>query len=204
MKGIWIEDIPDDFPLWIERRSVDGALTWDADHGEEAAFVVDGDADWRAAIVEAGVPATLEVRGEVVVLGRRDGARSGGTTVHVVGDEGTWAKVEPGRASRYYADSECPTCDVTLFVTGRDGAHESAPHSHSADELIHVLEGSITMGAHVVKAGQTVAIAAGQRYGFRSEGGFSFLNYRPTVATMTRDGVTIDEGPRAHGFERVS
>jgi mannose-6-phosphate isomerase-like protein (cupin superfamily) len=178
-------------------------LSWGTDHGEEAVYVASGDAPWRAAIVEAGVPGTLAVNGDVIVLAHRGGATSGGSTVHLVGDDGTWAKVEPGRATRYYADSECPTCDVTLFVTGRDGAHESAPHSHSADELIHVLDGSITLGAHVVGPGQTVAIAAGQRYGFRSDG-FRFLNYRPTVATMTRDGVTIEEGPRAHGFERVA
>lgn len=202
MKGIHAGDVPEDFPLWLERRT--GPLTWDTDHGEEAVFVLDDDAPFRAAIVEAGVATTLDVDGEALVMGRRDAPTTGGSEVHLVGDDGTWAKVEPGRATRYYADSSCPTCDVTLFTTGRDSAYDSAPHSHSSDELIHVLEGELFLGAHRVRAGETLAIAADQRYGFRTTGAFRFLNYRPCAATMTRDGVTVEEGPQAHGFERVA
>ena len=47
-------------------------------------------------------------------------------------------------------------------------------------------------------------LPAGRRYGFRTDSAFRFLNYRPCAATMTRDGVTIEEGPVAHGFERVA
>ena len=109
-----------------------------------------------------------------------------------------------GRATRYFADSECDTCDITLFVTGRDHEHVSPIHSHSSDELIHVLTGSITVGRRVAGPGSTLAIRAGQRYGFKSDG-FCFLNYRPGPATMTvgRDEPPIEEGGRAHGFDAV-
>ena len=202
MKGIHV-GVPDDFPLWLERKTVP-SMTWGTDHGEEAVFVLSGDLGFRVAIVEAGVPFRVDGDAEVLVMGRRDGSISGGETVHVVGDAGRWANVEPGRDTRYYADSSCPTCDVTLFTTGRDDAHTSAPHSHSSDELIHVLDGELVLGSLHVRAGETLAIAGGQRYGFRTTGAFRFLNYRPCAATMTRDGVTIEEGPLAHGFERVA
>jgi quercetin dioxygenase-like cupin family protein len=205
------EPIPANFPLWLTRGDVEW-IEWNDDHGDEGVYVVSGEVevDGRlcpaggAVIVEAGVPARMTGRAHVVRMGSRATPRAGGQIVHVIGPGGTWAKVEEGRDTRYFADSECPTCDITLFVTGRARNHESPIHSHSSDELIHVLDGSITVGKRVAGAGSTLVIAAGQRYGFKSDG-FSFLNYRPGVATMTVDknAPPIDEGGRAHGFDAV-
>ncbi|HUS60650.1 MAG TPA: hypothetical protein VMY34_00545, partial [Acidimicrobiales bacterium] len=207
---------PDAFPLWLVRAELAAGdvISWDVEHGDEAVYVVAGavEVDARtcpargAAIIEAGVPATLVATGDARIahVGRRNGASSGGASVHVVGPGGTYARVGEGRDTRYYADSECPTCDVTLFYTGRSQAHVSAPHSHSSDELLHVIDGEIVVGRRHLGPGTTIAIQADRRYGFRSDG-FGFLNYRPGLATMTvdRSAPPIEEGPRAHGFDLV-
>jgi quercetin dioxygenase-like cupin family protein len=207
---------PDGFPLWLVRTRLKAGerIAWEAEHGEEAVYVVDGaiELDGRpcptrgAVIIEAGVPAELlaPAGASLVHLGRTGGPATGGETVHVVGPGGTYARISDGKDTRYYADSECPTCDVTLFYTGRAHAHVSAPHSHSADELLHVLDGEVVVGRRHLGPGTTIAVRADRRYGFRSEG-FGFLNYRPAVATMTvdRDAPPIVEGPRAHGFDLV-
>src|SRR5687767_8739150 len=210
------EPMPDGCPLWLARTELvaDDSFAWDERHGDEGVYVAAGEVavDGRtcpaggAVIVEAGVEATLTSAGgaSIVRVGTHVTPHQRGRVVHVVGPGGTWAKVEDGRETRYFADSECETCDITLFVTGRDHEHVSPIHSHSSDELIHVLRGSITVGRRVAGPGSTLAISAGQRYGFKSDG-FSFLNYRPGLATMTvaRGEPPIEEGGRAHGFDAV-
>jgi hypothetical protein len=207
---------PDDFPLWLVRARMapEQEITWGTDHGDEAVYVDAGDVelDGRvceaggAVVIEAGMPARLvaPVGAGIVHVGRHGGPVVGGETVHVVGPGGTYARTGEGRDSRYFADSECPTCDLTLFTTGRSQGHESPAHSHSADELLHVLEGEIVVGRRRLGPGTTIAIHADRRYAFRSDG-FRFLNYRPTRATMTvdRSAPPIEEGPRAHGFDLV-
>jgi quercetin dioxygenase-like cupin family protein len=214
---------PPGFPLWLLRRHVPvgESLTWSGAGGDEAVYVVRGELELDGrrcpaggcVVVEAG--ATPAVRAsadaEVVHVGRRAGAGGGAATtsrsgeaVHVVGPGGTFARVEPGRTSRYFADSTCSGCDITVLLTGRDEPYVSAAHSHSSDELIHVLDGELVVGRTVLGPGSTVAVSAGRRYGFRSDG-FRFLNYRPGPSQMTTrpDGPPIPEGGEVHGFEPV-
>jgi hypothetical protein len=207
---------PADFPLWLVRAELapGQGLTWGTHHGEEAVYVGGGavEVDGRpceaggSVILEAGVPASLVAPdgATIVHVGRHGGPTAGGETVHVVGPGGTYARGGEGRDTRYFADSECPTCEVTLFTTARSQHHESPAHSHSADELLHVLEGEIVVGRRHLGPGTTIAIHAERRYAFHSDG-FRFLNYRPARATMTVDRAAppIEEGPRAHGFDLV-
>jgi quercetin dioxygenase-like cupin family protein len=207
---------PPDFPLWLVRADLDhgATISWGTDHGDEAVYVVSGEVevDGRrcpergAVVVEAGVASELRAGAgaRIVHVGRHGGPTGGGEAVHVVGPGGTYARIGDGKDTRYYADSECETCDVTLFYTGRAQHHESPAHSHSADELLHVLDGEIVVGRRRLGPGTTIAIHADRRYAFRSEG-FGFLNYRPTLATMTvdRSAPPIVEGPQAHGFDLV-
>jgi hypothetical protein len=88
--------------------------------------------------------------------------------------------IEVGGTSQcYYADSTCPTCRITVLSVGRSFAYESAPHSHTEDELIHVVAGGIHVGRRRLGPGDTIAIAAGARYGFHGDDeGFVFVNYR--------------------------
>jgi quercetin dioxygenase-like cupin family protein len=197
---------PPGFSLWMVAAELDdgASITWPEVHGDEAVYVVEGrlavDAPGAgtrttpargAAIVEAGAPARARAVGptRVVHMGPRDpqpptdgvngpplDAPRG---VHVVGPRGTWTATDPSSDSHYYADSTCPTCRITLLSVGRRGPYESAVHSHTQDELIHVVAGGIRLGRRHVGPGDTLAIAAGTRYGFRGDDdGFVFLNHR--------------------------
>jgi hypothetical protein len=222
---------PDGFPLWLVAGTLDAgaALRFGADHGDEVVYVLDGSVDvdghtcpaGGAVIVESGIAATLAAttRAEVLHFGpaapepapgdgdtgnTEDGAAPRGETVHVVGPGGTWACVEGTRDTRYFADSTCRTCRATLLFTGRSTAYESPAHSHSQDELIHVLSGELHLGATRAGPGSTLAIARDVRYRFRSPG-FAFLNYRrgPSYQTLERDRPPILEGGEVHGFTPV-
>jgi hypothetical protein len=219
---------PDGFSL----RLVAGVLAHRAvlrfgtDHGDEVVYVRSGslDVDGRtcpsggAVIVESGVAADLVASGPTDVLHfgpvDRDDAADGrgadddepprGRTVHVVGPGGTWAAHDESRDTRYFADSTCETCRATLLFTGRSSAYESPAHSHSQDELIHVLHGELQLGATIAGPGATLAIAHDVRYRFRSPG-FAFLNYRcdASYQTLGRDEPPILEGGEVHGFTPV-
>src|SRR5581483_1487108 len=98
------------------------------------------------------------------------------------------------------------TCRITLLSVGRFGASSSAVHSHTQDELIHVVAGGLTLGARRVEPGDTLAIAAGVRYGFKGDdGGFLFLNYRADASEQHwPDGrPPLTEGGAVNGLERV-
>jgi quercetin dioxygenase-like cupin family protein len=192
---------PQGFSLWMLSAELDDGTTvdWPATHGDEAVYVVEGalEIDGRiapakgAAVVEADVATRARALGptRVVHMGPRDpaipvdgmngAAASEDHGVHVVGPRGTYANTTDTSDSHYFADSSCPTCRLTLLSVGRSFAYVSEPHSHSQDELIHVVSGAILLGRQRVGPGDTLAIAAGARYGFRGgDDGFVFVNYR--------------------------
>lgn len=217
---------PEDFPLWLASATVqrDTELAWSDAHGDEALYVLEGAVavddvvcpSGGVVIVESGVAASLRVvdgSARVLHFGPHDtappdglapdGARHG---VHVVGPGGTHAVVDDERDTRFFADSACPSCRVTLFVTGRTHGSRHAPHSHSADEILYILHGGIRFGRQVVPAGSAVAVAADQRYSFHgAEGGFAMLNYRsrtswfssPTTPTPFLEGGAATRMPVA-------
>jgi len=192
---------PEGFSLWMLTADLADGTTveWPATHGDEAVYVVDGslEIDGRvtpakgAVIVESDVVARARALGATRVVhmgpvdpappidGMNGPAATAAHGVHVVGPRGTYANTTDTTDSHYYADSTCPTCRLTLLSVGRSFAYESEPHSHSQDELIHVVAGAILLGRQRVGPGDTLAIAAGARYGFRGdEQGFVFVNYR--------------------------
>jgi quercetin dioxygenase-like cupin family protein len=213
-----------DFPLWLVRgRLQPGAsLTWGPTHGDEIVYVATGEVevDGRvcppggAFVVESGVEVTATALGDAQVLhyGPVDpvpptafGAPSPDAHgVHVVGPGGTYAQVEGPRDTRYFADSTCPTCRATLLHTGRACRYESAAHSHSTDEIIHVISGEVAMGAYRLEVGDTLCIAKDVRYRFTSDG-FAFLNYRSdgSYQKIGRDQPPILEGGAVHDFTPV-
>ncbi len=221
------------FPLWLISAEVPdgGTLQWDADHGDEVVYVAEGEladgprtcAHGGAVVIEAGGTARFTAHGRTRVLhfGSRDPSgeasdgRGGGATgesarsepaAHVVGPRGTWALVEEGRDSHFYADSTCPTCEVTLLYTSRSDQWDSSLHSHSADEIIHVLWGDMQVGRWQVGPGGTVAIRADAPYHFTSgPAGLGFLNFRagPSTMRIPATGKTIIEGGEVNGFAPV-
>jgi hypothetical protein len=219
---------PPGFSLWMVVAELDdgATITWPAVHGDEAvyvqtgAFAVDGrTAPARgAAIVEADVPARGRAVGptRIVHMGPVDPrppddgihgpAGAGPRGVHVVGPRGTWAAAAPTSDSHYFADSTCPTCRITLLSVGRSAPYESPVHSHTQDELIHVVAGGIRLGRRHVGPGDTLAIAAGTRYGFRGDDdGFVFLNHRRDASYQCWPGVAERrlEGGAVNGMTPV-
>lgn len=219
---------PTDFSLWLVTAELeDGAtIEWPATHGDESVFVVEGEIeiDGRrcpphgAAIIEADVVTTAKAVGptRIVHVGPVDPTQptdgingapaSSEHGVHVVGPRGTYARVSEDSDSHYYADSSCPTCRLTLLHVGRTGPYVSAPHSHTEDELIHLISGEINVGRTVLGAGDTLAIAGNVRYAFRGgDNGFVFINYRRDASKQLFPGdrPELIEGGAANGLEPV-
>jgi hypothetical protein len=194
---------PPDYPLWMVEANVPAGtrLVWPERHGEEAIFVkagelrVDGDRvgpAGSALVVEGDASPIVEATTDSVVVsmgtegGRRPSggpvgdAEPGGTRTHVVGPRGiaVWAR-PPTKLTRYFTTSTCPRCRLMLMYSSSEQQYASAVHSHSADELIHVLKGRIRVGSKWANPGDTVAIPADVRYRFHTgEDGYGFINYR--------------------------
>jgi uncharacterized cupin superfamily protein len=198
---------PSGFSLWlvVARLEAGSSIRWEHAHGDEGVYVLEGVvrlADYvcesgGALIVESGVAAALRVERPTELLhvgpvlgaprvgGLLGAAEPEGHRVHVIGnadadtmDFGAFAQVS-------FADSTCPTCRITLFrVDGTDAPYVVGSHLHSEDEIIHVLSGVLQVGPRRVEAGMSIAISGGERYGFRTNGAFSFLNYRADVSTV--------------------
>jgi quercetin dioxygenase-like cupin family protein len=215
---------PDDSSLWMVRIDADAGSTLQlpTTKGDEAIYVLTGALavdsercpEGGTVVIESGARPRIDVVEDSALLhmgprdprGPTDGLngpiQGSADHTHVVGPAGWLAVSDDHRDSRYYADSTCPTCRLTLLYTSRSSAYQSATHSHSVDELIHVLWGELQLGSHRVGRGDTLAIDADRRYGFRTPGGFGFLNYRADASQQTIDPAAppILEGGLVHGF----
>jgi len=198
---------PGGFSLWVvvARLESGSTLRWEGAHGDEGVYVVDGAISVEddmcetggALIVESGVAAVLRADKptELVHVGPGVGspptggllgaAEPVGHRVHVIGNEDADTMEFGAFAQVSFADSTCPTCRLTLFrVDGADAPYVVGSHLHSEDEIIHVLSGALQVGPRRVEAGMSIAISGGERYGFRTNGAFSFLNYRADASTV--------------------
>lgn len=195
------------FSLWVSRERIQPGARFERDgvHGDEAVYVQEGVLvfDGReldagcVAVVESGAAAAFVAGDEgstIVHFGPHassppgDGAygppQPAPRGVHLVGPRGLLAIEQPGRSTRFFADSACATCRLTLFSTARDHLYRSSSHSHSEDEILYVLDGEIRVGATTIEPDMGVMIPGGEVYGFRSgDSGFRFLNYRRDVST---------------------
>lgn len=214
--------------IWLNLAELEAGahLRWDPGHGDEGLYVESGELSvggrscgaGGALVIEAGAAPEVEVRARarVVHVGARDGGdASGGTSrdrpsvpkVHVVGPRGVFEALEPGRETRFFADATCPTCSLWLLHTARTIAYESPVHTHSQDELVHVLRGEIRIGDLAAGPGETIFVAAFQPYRFRAgPEGFAFLNYRSAASRMTirATGEQIVEAGAATGMQPVA
>ena len=193
---------PPGFRLWMLEVDLPAGATlaWPESHGEQAVVVREGAlrVDGRSAgeghvvVLEADAAPSVEVEvpTRVLAMGNHDpapptdgpfGAPAGGGRTHVVGPGGVAGREgPPGKVTRYYATACCPTCRLLLAWSSRMDEHVAAVHSHTQDELIHLVRGSIQVGARWLHAGDTLAVPANTRYRFRTgPDGYGFLNYRP-------------------------
>jgi hypothetical protein len=132
-----------------------------------------------------------------------------GHRVHVVGDRGWFASGDRERvAVRWFADSTCRTCRIALFhVVRADGGVRDRSHTHTQDELIFVVGGSVVVGGVEHGRGTCLAIPALTRYSLTSgDDGFAILNYRRDVSVQSyRRGEPDElEGALARGGAAVN
>ncbi len=110
---------------------------------------------------------------------------------------------QSGVGGAMHADSDCPTCDVWLhenwFPGGAAPDEETVKrgiHSHSEDEIIFVLGGSMRLGNKLVGPGTALAIAADTLYSFTpGPDGLHFVNFRAAMPGDIRftNGPSISE-----------
>lgn len=145
-------------------------------------------------IVEHGAQASVQGTGTkeaclLVFSGDRPGSATGGAVhllprSHVPSAERMSAQSDTGGA--IHADSACPTCEVWLHENHFSGTEPPSPeeaakgiHSHSEDEIIVVLEGSMRLGSRLVGQGTALAVAADTLYAFTpGPDGLGFINFR--------------------------
>ncbi len=199
---------PAGYSLWqVSAELGAGAeLRWEGTHGDEALYVLEGTVEAAgqlcgpdgAVVVEADAAATVRAVTDTRLLHVGSISRPRPRTTADAGSPGTpgvhVVDVASGRHVRfeghpienvYFADSTCPSCQIVLFSVSCDEAHVAASHLHSEDEIIHVVDGELQVGPQTLRAGMSVAIPAGRRYGFRTPGAYKFINYRRDASTFT-------------------
>ena len=211
---------PEGVSLWLVAADLVAGteLRWGTEHGDEAVYVRSGSlaVDGRvcpadgAVVVEAGVAATAIAESDTSIVhlgptdsvppsdGLRGPADTEGRGVRIVGADGVWATVDEAQRTRFFSDASAPTNRLWLLATDRPQYFESSAHSHSQDELIHVLRGEIRVGRRMVGVGDTLWVAADRRYKLYSgEDGVHFINYRRDASVMTSpnyDGPLLEAG----------
>jgi hypothetical protein len=123
--------------------------------------------------------------------GAPDPTRPGPAEAHLIGPEG-WARSgRPGASmATWYADSTCAGCDLTFMKVERDTpGNRGRAHTHSADEIISVIEGSISFGAHQLPRGTAAHVPADTRYAVTcGPSRHAFLNFRAGPSTQHYEG----------------
>lgn len=207
---------PNDFGLWLCASELDdgSTLTIDDAPSDQAVYVVAGAVDvddamcgaGGAVIIEQGATASFAARGSTHLahFGSTTPTGSGGGGIHVVGPEGMFRSGErEGVHAIWFADGTCDTCSIQAFtVAGPGSGARGRAHSHSEDEIIYLLDGQFSLGAHTIEPGTAVSIPADVRYAItRSTVGHRFLNVRRDISTQiyADDGIPIAETALARG-----
>jgi mannose-6-phosphate isomerase-like protein (cupin superfamily) len=185
---------PPDYGLWlcVLEVSADTQLSWPDRHGEEGIYVlagelaVDGQRCPRggALVIESDVAVSARTTepSRLVHVGSRDPISAvSGRCAHVVGPKGWFVSgSEDGSFARWFTDGTCPTCRIALFtVTSQESPGRSRAHTHSVDEIIYVVSGTMRLGKRLLGPGTSLCIGGETRYAQAAgPGGCTFLNYR--------------------------
>jgi hypothetical protein len=185
---LWKHDLKSATELEINEPTVD--------HGF---FVFDGNVEFDDQIVEKGGFISAEHLGRTTIYAGDEGAsllhfhrpddhvikpeRAGGH-IHMVDWRGILPVQYPhhGSTGVLLTDPNCQTCELWLHRVDYDRAlpQKGSRHYHTSDEIIFILGGAMVIGNRTLKAGTALGIDANTHYGFGvSEGGLSFLNFRP-------------------------
>jgi uncharacterized cupin superfamily protein len=191
---------PDAFPLWfvVGELEAGSELSWAAGHGDEVVYVAEGELEvdglrcdsGGVVIVESDVATTVRAkeRTAVVHFGPVSFEPPGDGPLGPPSPDGHGVHVRDEHSlprKNFYADSDCPTCRLTLMRNVHGPLHTTASHTHSTDEIIYMLSGDIQFGSSRVTPGMALAIPGDYRYRFRSQTGCEFLNYRRDASLYT-------------------
>jgi quercetin dioxygenase-like cupin family protein len=195
---------PEGYSLWgCVAELADGAeLAWTSAPGDQGVYVSEGalalgdrvcPAD-GALIVDAGASGRARSLGRtrVVHFGSRAGSppRAAAPAVTIVGPGGLFVSGQRESVSaRWFADGTQPGSRIALMhVRQVLGGKQGPAHSHSQDEVIYVLTGSITLGMRELPSGTSLCIASDSRYLLGAgPAGYTYLNYRADVSLQTLD-----------------
>ena len=118
-------------------------------------------------------------------------------TMHV--DEAPWINGEPSKGlpkktgTQIIGDGEYGEKAPWIVIASMEPYKLIPPHSHDQDEVIFIVEGSLTIGDQDRGPGTVIFVEKGTEYGFTVGGeGVRFLNIRPGLATVTMEGKTWD------------
>lgn len=202
---------PDGYSLWIEVLDLEpgGGLTWAPADGDEAVYMAAGEADVTeygpdgrrsarcptggAVIVEQGARAALTSvgTGQLVRFGSTDPVGVYGRSVHVFGPRGWGFSGDlAGTHATWFSDSTWESTPLTLLRVERDTPRQGPAHHHSQDEIIYLLDGSVSLGSLGAEPGAILCIPADVRYRITAgPAGYRFLNYRsgPAAQVYERD-----------------
>jgi quercetin dioxygenase-like cupin family protein len=200
---------PREYVLWLCLSELEAGaqMTWPTVHSDEALYVFSGALDVGghgcpergAVIIESDVPATITAtqRTRIAHWGSWETAvpeaglngplSAGEHRIHVIGPNGRTISGSPeGVGVRSFANSACETCRVSLFEVTRTKRRPGRPHSHSADEIIFLVDGTIELGSYTLQPGTSLCIPGSVRYAEGSgDDGAVFINYRREASDRT-------------------
>ncbi len=201
--------------LWQHDMKAGAGLAFDKPNVGHVLYILAGAIEADGKTVEAGGTACVEHGAKADIRAVKDTvlyhfhereprhvSRPGGH-VHVSGVKGI-LQARHAHANHFgtlWADADCPNCELWLhqsrFEAPRKQAHS---HYHTTDEIIVVLEGTMTVGNRAMHAGTALAIDANTPYGFGTpEVGLTFLNFRATDSSNVQ---LLPEGAKPPYNER--
>jgi hypothetical protein len=199
--------------LDIHRLAPHAAMTFAGAPGDGLVYVWEGGVQAAGAKLVAGSSAIVEFGARLKVEAGDAGARlvvfrmrertpddRAGGHVHLMPKDRVLRKDDEasGIGTALHADADCPTCRVWLHEVAYPGTGEEKLHSHSADEIIFVIGGTVRLGRRTFGPGAALAIEGGTNYRFHyGPDGLNFINFRgaPSHYAAADGSWEMDETP---------
>jgi uncharacterized cupin superfamily protein len=179
---------PDDYSIWMVESLLDdgGELRWTGPHSDDGVYVIEGELDVEhdGTVRRCPTEGALIVESGVACTARDQGWYQSGGGVHFL--------------ARWFADSTQSTSRIAFFHVALHEAHRrDIPHSHSQDELIYIMDGSLVMGRSEYMPGTCLALPANVRYSVTTGAhGIKFINFRRD-ASIQEYGKVKDPEPES-------
>ncbi|MDB5423624.1 MAG: hypothetical protein JWQ29_1040 [Phenylobacterium sp.] len=176
--------------LWRHELAPGATIRIERPKEDHVFYVLEGEFRVGGSPIGAGGAASVAKDAIAEVSGGAGGA----TVLHYVGDAETrpdkaggcvhimsqgWTEHSPVSSHTLYLDSSCPTCSVWLHRTRGDGGRFTAPHHHTEDEIICVVQGELELGTRRIVTGGAAGVGKHLVYSFTAgEDGLTFVNFR--------------------------